>query len=95
MPAYMIVDLNIKDPAAYEKYKAEVPALIRKHGGEYLVRGGAFEVLEGNWRPHRLVLFRFPDKAAVHAFMNDPAYSPLKKLRQEVAETDSVVVEGH
>lgn len=94
MPAYMIVDLDIKKPAAYEKYKAEVPALIRKHGGEYLVRGGAFEVLEGNWRPHRLVLFRFPDKAAVHAFMNDPAYSPLKKLRQEVAETNSVVVEG-
>lgn len=94
MPAYMIVSLNVRDAAAYEKYKAEVPALIRRHGGEYLVRGGAHEVLEGAWNPGRLVLFRFPDKKAVHAFMNDPDYQPLKKLRQQVADTDSVVVEG-
>ena len=94
MAAYMIVNLDIKDPAAYEKYKAEVPALVRKHGGEYLVRGGSFEVLEGNWNPVRLVLFSFPDKASVHAFMNDPEYQPLKKLRQRIAETDAVVVDG-
>ena len=94
MAAYMIVNLNVRDPAAYEKYKAEVPALVRKHGGEYLVRGGSFEVLEGNWHPVRLVLFRFPDKTSVHAFMNDPEYQPLKKLRQRIAETDAVVVDG-
>ena len=94
MPAYMIVNIDLKDPVAYEKYKAEVPALIRKHGGEYLVRGGQIEVLEGNWQPQRLVLFRFPDRAAVHAFMDDPAYAPLKKLRQSIADTDAVVVDG-
>jgi uncharacterized protein (DUF1330 family) len=94
MPAYMIVDLDVKDATAYEEYKARVPALIARHGGEYLVRGGAHEVLEGKWQPHRLVMFRFPDKAAVHAFMDDPDYLPLKKLRQSVAETDCVVVQG-
>ena len=94
MPAYMIVNVDLKDPVAYEKYKAEVPALIRKQGGEYLVRGGQIEVLEGNWQPQRLVLFRFPDRAAVHAFMDDPAYAPLKKLRQSIADTDAVVVDG-
>ena len=94
MPAYMIVNIALKDPVAYEKYHAEVPALIRKHGGEYLVRGGQIEVLEGNWQPQRLVLFRFPDRASVHAFMDDPAYAPLKKLRQSIAGTDAVVVDG-
>ena len=94
MPAYMIVNVNLKDPVAYEKYKAEVPALISKHGGEYLVRGGQHEVLEGNWQPSRLVLFRFPDRAAARAFMDDPAYAPLKKLRQSIADTDAVVVDG-
>ena len=61
MAVYLIVDVDAQDPSALERYRAEVPAFIRKHGGEYLVRGGAFEVLEGDWRPSRLVLFRFPD----------------------------------
>lgn len=94
MSAYMIVSQNLKDPAAYEAYKAAVPAIVKRHGGEYLVRGGAHEVLEGTWDPKRLVLFRFPDKASVHAFLNDPEYAPFKKLRQQIADTDVVVVDG-
>jgi uncharacterized protein (DUF1330 family) len=94
MPAYMIVDVNLADPAAYEDYKAKVPALIARHGGEYLVRGGAHEVLEGSWQPTRLVLFRFPDRAAIKAFMADPDYAPLKTLRQRIASTDAVAVDG-
>ena len=39
MSAYLIVNVDVQDPAAYEEYKAGVPAVVRKHGGEYLVRG--------------------------------------------------------
>jgi Domain of unknown function (DUF1330) len=52
MPAYMIVNVEVNNATAYEEYKAKVPALIRKHGGEYLVRGGNFVVLEGDWKDH-------------------------------------------
>jgi uncharacterized protein (DUF1330 family) len=71
-----------------------VPEFIRKHGGEYLVRGGAHEVIEGDWRPTRVVLFRFPDAASVKAFLADPDYGPLAALRHRVAHTDMVMVEG-
>ncbi len=94
MPAYLIVDVDLRDSTAYEAYKGRVPALIARHGGEYLVRGGEHEVLEGDWRPHRLVLFRFPDRAAIRAFMADPDYAPLKALRQRIASTDAVAVDG-
>ena len=94
MAAYMIVNLEIHDPATYEVYKTNVPPLIARHGGEYLVRGGKCEVLEGRWHPRRLVLFRFPNSTAVRSFMDDPDYAPLKALRQSVADTDIVVVEG-
>jgi len=90
----MIVNIEVKDPSAYEEYKAAVPALVRKHGGEYLVRGGECRVLEGDWRPSRLVVFRFPDMKSVQAFLDDPAYRPLKELRQRVAKTDALVAEG-
>jgi len=94
MPAYMIVDVDIRDLARYEDYKRQVPALIAKHGGEYLVRGGAHEVIEGDWAPTRMVLFRFPSRAAIKAFMDDPAYRPLAALRHEVAKSRIIAVDG-
>ena len=94
MAAYMIVNVDVKDLSAYEEYKAKVPAFVRKHGGEYLARGGRFVVLEGDWKPSRLAVFRFPDIGSAEALYNDPDYQPLKKLRQRVSKMDIVVVEG-
>ncbi len=94
MAVYMIVDLTVKDPSAYEEYTSKVPALSRKYGGEYLVRGGNYQVLEGEWSPGRLVVSRFPDKESVEAFFNDPEYQPLKQLRHRIAKSNIIVVEG-
>jgi uncharacterized protein (DUF1330 family) len=94
MSAYLIVNVDVKNAAAYEEYKAKVPALIGKHGGEYAARGGECIVIEGNWRPKRMVLLRFPDLAAVKRFLADPEYQPLIELRRRVAESEIVAVEG-
>jgi uncharacterized protein (DUF1330 family) len=94
MSAYVIVNLVMKDATAYEEYKAKVPTLIRKHGGEYLVRGGNSIVLEGDWKPSRLVILRFPHMTAVQSLFNDPEYQPLRALRQTVTESEIVAVEG-
>ena len=94
MATYLIVDIEVMDPVGWEEYKAGVPALIRKHGGEYLIRGGACEVMEGSWKPNRVVVLRFPDRKSAEGFMNDPDYQPLKAIRQRVARTDMIVVEG-
>ena len=94
MSAYIVVNMEVFDRETFEEYKARVPALIQKHGGEYLIRGGTHEVLEGDWKPSRLVLLRFPDMAAAQAFYNDPEYAPLIALRQRGSRFDMVVVEG-
>ena len=94
MAAYLIVDVEVKDPAGYKPYLAGVPALIQKHGGEYVVRGSSLEVIEGTWQPTRIVVLRFPDRAAAQAFIDDPEYQPLKEIRHRVARTDLVLVEG-
>jgi uncharacterized protein (DUF1330 family) len=94
MSVYKIVDVNVRDPEVYEEYKRGVAPLIEKHGGEYLARGGDFEVVEGDWKPTRLVLFRFPDRASVKALYEDPEYQELKSLRHRVADTRIVVVDG-
>ena len=94
MSAYLIVDVDLHDAKAYDAYKRDVPALIARHGGEYLVRGGEFEIIEGDWRPTRLVLLRFPDRKAIRAFMSDPEYKPLVALRHTAATSCLVAVDG-
>ena len=94
MSAYLLVNVDVRDAVAYEEYKNKVPALIHKHGGEYVVRGGKLVVLEGAWNPARLVLLKFPDLASAQAFFLDPEYQPLKAVRQKVSSADIVAVEG-
>ena len=94
MPAYLIVNVDVHDPEKYEDYKKGVTPLVDRHGGEYLVRGGEHEVIEGDWNPTRLVLFRFPDRASIQSFIDDPDYQPLKQLRHSIATTDAVAVDG-
>jgi uncharacterized protein (DUF1330 family) len=84
----------VHDPATYERYKAGAPALVHKHGGEYLVRGGPMTVFEGAWNPARLVVLRFPTMEAAKAFFDDPEYRPLKALRQGSTRSNMLVVEG-
>ena len=94
VPAYMILDTDVSDPVAYEDYKKSAAPMVKKHGGEYLVRGGRFDVVEGDWSPTRLVLIRFPSAAAAHALLNDPDYAPWRALRLRIAKCDMVIVEG-
>jgi uncharacterized protein (DUF1330 family) len=94
MAAYMIVNIDVKDSVAYGEYSAKVPALIRKYGGEALVLGGRFQVVEGTWKPTRIIVLRFADMAAIQGFYDDPDYQPLKSLRQRATNTEMVFVEG-
>lgn len=94
MSVYLIVHSQIKNPDVYQEYREKVPAIVRKHDGEYLARGGQLEVIEGDWHPTRIVLLRFPSAEAVRSFFNDPDYRPLKQLRHRNAVSEIVMVEG-
>lgn len=94
MAAYLYGNIEVTDPALYEQYRAQVPALIAAHGGRYLVRGGACQVLEGDRAALRQVIIEFPDMAALHAFYGSAAYAPLKALRQRASHGSLVAVEG-
>ena len=57
MAAYVVVEIEVHDPAAYEAYKTAAETSIAHHGGVYLARGGAAEALEGA-APKRMVVLR-------------------------------------
>ena len=94
MPAYVIADTEIKDHKTYDEYKRQVLPMIAKFGGRFIVRGGPHEVLERQWRPHRIVVIDFPDRAAIKAWYNSPEYAPLLAMRQPAATDYLVAAEG-
>ena len=95
-PAYIIVEMHISDPEQYKQYMAAAPAAVKAAGGEYLVRGGRLETLEGDWQPHRLAMLRFPSFEAAKRFYDDPGdYARIRKLRAGATEYfNMILVEG-
>jgi uncharacterized protein (DUF1330 family) len=94
MSVIVIVNTNVKNPEAYEEYKAQARPLVEQNGGRYLVRGGPHEVIEGSWNPTRLVVIEFPDKEAFESFYNSPEYKEVMKIRHANADSDMVVAES-
>ncbi len=94
MAAYLIADVDVKDPETYKSYSAQVPATIEQFGGRFLVRGGASEVLEGEWTPHRTVVLEFPDMDTLHSWYRSDSYSAILGIRESAAVSSVVVVEG-
>ena len=92
---YIVVDMNITDMEQYKRYMAEAPAAVKAGGGEYLVRGGKFEVIEGEWQPARMAMLRFPSFDAAKSFYDGEMY---RQARAKRAGTTSyfnmVLVEG-
>ena len=90
----MIVDIEITDPAGYEEYKKLAGATFEKYGGKYIVRGGATEVLEGDWKPRRIVMLEFESVQRAKEWLNCEEYREPRKMRHRTAKTKMIVVES-
>lgn len=94
MSAYVIVQIEVSDPEAYEVYRTRVPPTLELFGGEYLVRGGAMEILEGQWPHPRCVVLKFPSMDQAKAWYASADYEEAKSLRQASSDANMIVVEG-
>jgi uncharacterized protein (DUF1330 family) len=94
MPAYVIVEISINDPATYERYKELAPPSIAMYGGRYIARGGKTTTLEGEWKPKRLVILEFPTAKHASDWWSSPEYAEAKVLRQSCATSRMILVEG-
>ena len=93
--AYIIVDMKIANMEQYKEYMAVAPAAVAAVGGEYLVRGGRFEALEGEWQPARIAMLRFPSFEVAKAFYDGEMYRAARAKRAGTTEFfNMVLVEG-
>ena len=94
MAAYVIANVTVKDPVRYEDYRRLVTPTLAKFGGRFIVRGGRVDVLEGDWRPSRLVLLEFPSADAAREWWSSPEYSEARRIRQATSEGTLLLLEG-
>jgi|SRR5271167_2238829 len=95
MSAYVLVNVDTSDPEKYEAYKAIAQETVAQFGGRYLVRGGRMTVLEGEWRPTRMVILEFESFERAMAWWESETYAPAKTLRQSLSKTDMILVDGY
>lgn len=94
MPAYVIVEVSIDEPAAYEEYKKLTPAAVAAYDGKFIVRGGQTFSLEGNWDPERIVVLEFPSVERAKEWWSSEQYTAAKLIRQRSAKTKMIIVQG-
>jgi uncharacterized protein (DUF1330 family) len=91
---YWIARVDVHDDDGYKPYAAANPAIFKKFGGRFVVRGGKFEAMEGKARTRNVVI-EFPDYAAALACYRSPAYQANIKIRQPHSEIELVIIEGY
>ena len=94
MKAYLVLDLSVNDFGGFRKYIAEIPAFIAKHSGKYIVQGVQPTTIEGDWKPERMVIIEFPERANAEAFLGDPEIQELFKLRHATTTSKLVLADG-
>ena len=96
MAAFLLADVDVPDMQAYidSGYLGAVPKLAAPYGGVYRARGGAMEQLEGDWLPARMIIIEFPNMERLKAFYDSEEYSPYKAVRQGLASSKIVALDG-
>jgi uncharacterized protein (DUF1330 family) len=94
MKAYVIATETINDEATFAKYRAEVPRTVEPFGGKFIVRGGNFTVLEGEWKHPRLVIIEFPSRQAAEDWYRSADYQKVISLRLKSTVGNLVIVDG-
>ena len=94
MPAYVLAEIEITQPEGYKAYTSAVPATIAQYGGRFLTRGGAVEVLEGEWPQRRRVIIEFPSMDAAKQWWNSSEYAGPKQMRRANSTGRLLLLDG-
>lgn len=94
MAAFVLAEIDVVDPDAYESYKTLASASVTAFGGTYRVRGGAVEALEGDAPIGRVVVLEFPDIEAARAWYHSDGYTAAAAIRQAASRGRMFLVDG-
>ena len=95
MAGYVVVELETSDHECMARYRELSGPSVERHGGRFLVRGGRFELLEGDWNPERLVVIEFPSVEQAREWYESEDYREARAVRAGAARLQMLLVEGY
>ena len=90
---YIIAHITVTDSDAYPEYVRLDTPILQGLGGQFVVRGGQSQVVEGS-AYDRHVVIEFPSYEAAMTAYNDPEYQKVADIRRRSADSTIIVVEG-
>jgi uncharacterized protein (DUF1330 family) len=94
VPAYVIGNIRVTDPATYSDYVPPALASIAQYGGMLLAAADSAELLDGGPMPERTVVLEFPDAAAARRWYRSPEYQAALPIRLRSSEGRVFLIEG-
>jgi uncharacterized protein (DUF1330 family) len=94
MSAYVISEVDVRDPAGVETYRAIAARTIAQYGGRYLVRGGAADAVEGGPPPKNIIVAEFPSMERLREWYASPEYAEALKHRWTALDRRLIFVDG-
>ncbi|HET6838772.1 MAG TPA: DUF1330 domain-containing protein [Bradyrhizobium sp.] len=91
---YWIGRVDVHNDEGYKPYAMANPAIFKKFGGRFVVRGGMFVGVEGQSRARNVVI-EFPDYETAMACYRSVEYQENIKIRQPHAIVDLLIIEGY
>ena len=91
---YIIAHISVTDPEGYPEYVQKDTPILKRHGANFIVRGGRGETLEGEGRDRHVVM-EFESYDAALAAWNDPEYQEVAEIRRRCADSTIYIAEGY
>lgn len=95
MAGYLIAQINIINEEPYKEYVKQTSTIVKKYEGEFIVRGGNFKNVLGNWDYARTVIIKFPSYETALNWYHSDEYKPVRKIREENSEGNVIIIEGN
>ena len=83
MKGYVISEVEVRDEALADRYRALAAASIERYDGRYLVRGAVPDAVEGSWpEASRLIVAEFPTPERAREWYASPEYAEALSLAE-------------
>jgi uncharacterized protein (DUF1330 family) len=95
MPSYIVGEIHITDPAAYEAHVPRALATIARFGGRVVAGGGSrIDLLEGDPLPERIFIIEFPTAETARRWYQSQDYQEALKVRLSTSHGRVFLIEG-
>lgn len=94
MAGYLIFEIEVTDPAAWQRYREVAGPLLQAAGGTFVVASRHVETLEGGWLPPSISVVRFESFERARQYYHSAEYQDLLELRLAASKGRGILVDS-